>query len=59
MNFNLHLAHHQNPKIPWIHLPAFIKQGNGRISFFRNYLRLWKGPRLTDEEEPKQSPQVI
>ena len=53
LNFNLHLAHHQNPKIPWIHLPSFIKQGKGRISFFRNYLRLWKGPRLTDEKEPK------
>ena len=54
LNFNLHLAHHQNPKISWIHLPAFIKQGKGRISFFRNYLRLWKGPRLTEEAEPKQ-----
>ena len=53
LNFNLHLAHHQNPKIPWIHLPSFIRQGKGRISFFRNYLRLWKGPRLTDEKEPK------
>lgn len=53
LNFNLHLAHHQNPKIPWIHLPAFIKQRQGRIGFFRNYLRLWKGPRLTDEKEPK------
>ncbi len=54
LNFNLHLAHHQNPKIPWIHLPTFIKKGKGRMSFFRNYLRLWKGPRLTYEEEPKQ-----
>ena len=53
LNFNLHLAHHQNPKIPWVHLPHFVRNGKGRISFFRNYLRLWKGPRLTHEPEPK------
>ena len=49
LNFNVHLAHHQNPKIPWIHLPKFIKQDSHRIGFFRNYLRLWKGPKLTHE----------
>ncbi|KAB2880135.1 hypothetical protein F9K33_06545 [bacterium] len=54
LNFNLHLAHHQNPKIPWLHLPQFIGSGEGRISFFKNYLRLWKGPRLTHEPEPNQ-----
>jgi fatty acid desaturase len=32
--FYLHLAHHQNPKIPWIHLPSFIKQGKGQDKFF-------------------------
>jgi fatty acid desaturase len=53
LNFNLHLAHHQNPKIPWLHLPKFIHSGKGRISFFRNYLRLWKGPRLTREASPE------
>jgi fatty acid desaturase len=52
LNFNLHLAHHQNPKIPWIHLPKYVSEGGGRISFLRNYLRLWKGPRLTHEPSP-------
>ena len=52
LNFNLHLAHHQNPKIPWIHLPAYVGKGGGRITFLRNYLRLWKGPRLTHEGSP-------
>jgi len=47
LNFNIHLAHHQNPNIPWLHLPSFIKSGKGRISFYRNYIRLWKGPKLT------------
>ncbi|MEO7801386.1 MAG: fatty acid desaturase [Ginsengibacter sp.] len=53
LNFNLHLAHHQNPKIPWLHLPKFIKSGKGRFSFFKNYVRLWKGPKLTKEDAPK------
>lgn len=53
LNFNLHLAHHQNPKIPWVHLPKYVKTGGGRIPFYRNYLRLWKGPRLTTESSPK------
>jgi fatty acid desaturase len=53
LNFNIHLAHHQNPKIPWLHLPRFMRSGKGRISFFKNYLRLWKGPRLTKEDAPK------
>lgn len=53
LNFNLHLAHHQNPKIPWLYLPKFINSGKGRMSFFRNYLRLWKGPRLTKEPSPE------
>jgi fatty acid desaturase len=52
LNFNVHLAHHQNPRIPWIHLPHFIKKSSHRIGFFRNYLRLWKGPKLTKEEDP-------
>lgn len=53
LNFNIHLAHHQNPNIPWIHLPKYIESEEGRISFFKNYIRLWKGPKLTKESNPK------
>jgi fatty acid desaturase len=52
LNFNLHLAHHQNPHIPWIHLPRFVQPSPNRMSFFYNYLRLWSGPRLTREKNP-------
>ncbi|MEP7233624.1 MAG: fatty acid desaturase [Ginsengibacter sp.] len=52
LNFNVHLAHHQNPRIPWILLPGFIRKDPHRIGFFRNYLRLWKGPKLTGETDP-------
>jgi fatty acid desaturase len=54
LNFNIHLAHHQNPNIPWVHLPSFIKSGKERISFYRNYIRLWKGPELTHIESPNE-----
>lgn len=53
LNFNVHLAHHQNPQVPWLHLPKFIRSGKERFSFFRNYLRLWKGPKLTRECSPR------
>ena len=59
LNFNLHLAHHQNPRIPWVHLPHFVRQGTERISFFRNYLRLWTGPRLTHEKNPSLRSQAV
>ena len=52
LNFNLHLAHHQHPNVPWIHLPGLVPTSIARISFFRNYLRLWCGPRLTLEKNP-------
>ncbi len=55
LNFNVHLAHHQNPRIPWLYLPHYIKNGENRISFFKNYLRLWKGPILTHEKNPFQN----
>jgi fatty acid desaturase len=58
LNFNLHLAHHQNPRIPWSHLPHFMPEGSDRISFFRNYLRLWTGPRLTLEKNPLRSAEL-
>jgi len=52
LNFNLHLAHHQNPRVPWCHLPEFVEPETHRTSFFANYLRLWAGPRLTHEANP-------
>ena len=59
LNFNIHLAHHQNPNIPWLHLPSFIRSGKGRISFFRNYIRLWKGPELTKTNSPDENDIVV
>jgi len=52
LNFNIHLAHHQNTKVPWIHLQQFIKEDQHRISFWKAYVKLWKGPVLTNEPSP-------
>jgi fatty acid desaturase len=58
LNFNLHLAHHQNPKIPWTRLSKYVGEGTGRITFLKNYLRLWKGPRLTKELSPPEDESI-
>ena len=53
LNFNLHLAHHQHPKVPWLYLNDFVDHNDPkRISFYTNYLRLWKGTVLTREPSP-------
>tara|TARA_B100001105_G_scaffold27364_1_gene19225 strand:+ start:1709 stop:2656 length:948 start_codon:yes stop_codon:yes gene_type:complete len=52
LNWNYHLAHHQNPGIPWIHLPKFVETSKVS-SYGMAYLKLWKGPRLTTEPAPK------
>lgn len=53
LNFNLHLAHHQNPSAPWTELPKLVDETRTRIPFWRGYLRLWRGVRLTTETAPK------
>ncbi len=45
LNYHLHLAHHQNTDISWIHLPRRIDPGFQRPSFIKQYLSLWMGPR--------------
>lgn len=58
LNFNLHLAHHQYPKISWIHLPVFVGQQKQIYTFWQLYLRLWKGPELTHEPSPAVKPET-
>lgn len=52
LNYHHHLAHHQNPKVPWIHLPRFVNFDLPRPSFLRLYFSLWKGPRPLDQPPP-------
>ncbi len=49
LNFNWHLAHHQNPAVPWNRLPAFEDTSRARPGYLRAFLRFWRGPRRIDE----------
>ncbi len=42
LNYHLHLAHHQNPQVPWRYLPVYTRKGP---SFIRVWLACWRGPR--------------
>jgi fatty acid desaturase len=61
MNHNWHQTHHQHPTVPWTHLPAIGREENPRRGFLPwAYLRMWRGPRHTDEHvENKYAGRVI
>jgi len=44
LNYHYHLTHHQAPHLPWIHLPTRVVPGSPQPSFWRIYLRMWRGP---------------
>jgi fatty acid desaturase len=43
LNYNLHLAHHRRPDIPWIHLPLFVRRDDPAPTFWSIYWPLWRG----------------
>jgi fatty acid desaturase len=45
LNYHYHLAHHQAPQVPWLHLPKLVPQDGEQPAFWRIYLRMWLGPR--------------
>src|SRR5438046_696589 len=61
LNHNWHLAHHEHPTVPWIHLREFSEQKTPRRGFLPwAYLKMWKGPRRTDEHvENKYAGRII
>lgn len=42
LNYHLHLAHHQNPQVPWMYLPEYATTGP---KFVTVWLECWRGPR--------------
>lgn len=52
LNYHHHLAHHQNPHVPWIDLPRLVDASAPRPGFLATYLSLWGGPRPSTEPEP-------
>ena len=54
LNYHHHLAHHQYPYVPWIHLHKFVDFSAERPSHFSIWLKMWLGPTLTTEASPEQ-----
>ena len=44
LNYHLHLNHHRHPEVPWIHLPKLVQEADPFPSFWKIYLRMWRGP---------------
>jgi len=40
------LVHHQHPHVPWVYLRELGVHSQTPVSYWRQYLKLWKGPRL-------------
>jgi fatty acid desaturase len=52
LNYHHHLAHHQHPHVPWIHLGKFL-DNSPRPSYWKIYLRMWKGLVKIDKDAPE------
>lgn len=53
LNGQWDLVHHRHPKIPWYFLPKNSENNSPKIPYWKQYLRLWKGPVHTNEIGPK------
>ncbi len=53
LNYHHHLAHHQHPNVPWIHLPKFVDFNSHRPSFWAIYFRMWKGLEKIEDTSPR------
>ncbi len=62
LNHNWHRAHHENPVVPWVHLPRLADASDAPPPRFLPwmYVKMWRGPRHTDEHvENKYAGRVI
>lgn len=51
LNHNWHRAHHEHPTVPWVYLPAIADEDRETDRGFLPlaYLKMWRGPRKTDQ----------
>jgi fatty acid desaturase len=50
LNHGWHLTHHLHPTVPWLHLQQVAGEREPRTeSLGRAYLKMWRGPILTDQ----------
>ena len=55
LNHNWHLAHHEHPTVPWIHLPTIGRTENPKRGFLPwAYLKMWRGPKRAAEHVENQ-----
>lgn len=62
LNHNWHKVHHEHPTVPWIYLPKLAEEAGetqrGFLPWY--YLRMWAGPRKTNEHvENKYAGRII
>ena len=54
LNHQWHLNHHLHPTVPWIYLPRLTPENGNPLPFWKAYLRMWRGPRLTTQRVPNR-----
>jgi fatty acid desaturase len=56
LNHNWHLAHHEHPTVPWVHLPGLGSRESSAPRGFLlwSYLKMWRGPRKANEHVENQ-----
>jgi fatty acid desaturase len=61
LHHNWHRTHHRHPTVPWVYLPRVGRDQDPAREFLPwHYLRMWRGPRCTDEHvENKYSGRII
>jgi hypothetical protein len=56
LNHNWHFTHHLHPTMPWVYLQKVgHAEGPKREPILWHYLRMWRGPRYTDDRADKAS----
>lgn len=45
LNYHLHLTHHREPTVPWIHLPGLTDPNDPQPRYRDVWLAMWRGPR--------------
>lgn len=54
LNHQWHLNHHLHPTVPWIYLPELTPEDGAPLPFWKVYLPMWRGPRLTTVRVPNR-----
>ena len=52
LNGEWDLVHHRSPDVPWTSLPEIGEHNQSRMSYIRQYFRMWGGPVPVTQPEP-------